>query len=130
MRTFAIILALSASLLAQSAAPQTSPSAPPGHSILGDPNKFADAHVNSLDRVVTLTDQQRPKVRAIFFDEAQRLGKIMTDQSITDEKRQNSLQSLHLATMHRVAMELTPEQREKYWGKQPPPKRREPTVQN
>ncbi len=129
MRPLIFVVLLSAALFAQAPPPQSQPQAPAGHSILSNPEKFADAHVSALDRAVKLTDEQRPKVRAIFVDEAKRLGKIMSDASITDAQRQNSIQSLHLATIHRVAAELTPEQREKYFQTQPP-KPRPGVVQN
>ncbi len=107
------------------------PSAPSGHSILSDPNAFADAHLSALDRAVHLTDEQKPKVRAVFIDEANRLGKILGDTKMTDERRQSALQALHMATIHRVAAELTPEQRQKYFNTQPPqPRQPKGTVQN
>src|SRR3569832_880113 len=101
MRTLVALLLLSATLFAQ---------APSGHSILGNPEKFADAHLAAVDRAVMLSDEQKPKVRAIFVTEATKLGQLFNDSSLTQEQRQRGLQSLHMTTLHLVAKELTPDQ--------------------
>ena len=121
MRTFIAILILAASMLAQ---------APAGHGILGNPEKFADAHLAAVDRAVTLTDAQKPRLRVIFVNEAKKLGTIFGDASLTDVQRQRSIQSLHLATVHQVAAELTPEQREKFFNFMPEARPRPGVVQN
>jgi hypothetical protein len=122
MRTLFAILVLSISLLAQTA--------PAGHGILGNPEKFADAHLAAVDRAVVLTDQQKPKVRAIFVTEATKLGTLFTDATISDDQRQRSLQSLHLTTLHLVAKELTPEQQKKFFNFMPEASPRPGVVQN
>jgi Spy/CpxP family protein refolding chaperone len=130
MRTLVLVLVLATSLLAQSGPPSPAPQAPAGHGILGNPEKFADAHLSAIDKAVTLTDEQKPRLRAIFVSEAKRLGKILTDSTITDEQRQRSVQSLHLATIHQVATQLTPEQREKFFNFMPEARPRPGVVQN
>ncbi len=126
MRTLLAILFLSATLLAQTPAPQP----PAGHGILNNPEKFADAHLAAVDRAVTLTDAQKPRLRAIFLDEAKRLGTILGDAALTDQVRGRKIQSLHLATVHRVAVELTPQQREKFFNFMPEARPRPGVVQN
>lgn len=122
MRTLLILFLLSASLFAQSA--------PQGHSILGNPEKFADAHLAAVDRAVTLSDEQKPKVRAIFVTEAKNLGALLSDATISDDQRQRKLQSLHLTTLHLVAKELTPEQQKKFFNFMPEARPRPGVVQN
>jgi Spy/CpxP family protein refolding chaperone len=134
MRRLVFFLVIATSLLAQSG-PQTqqpsqAPQAPAGHGILGNPEKFADAHLAAIDKAVTLSDEQKPRLRAIFVNEAKKLGKILTDSTITDDQRQRSVQSLHLATIHQVATELTPEQREKFFNFMPEARPRPGVVQN
>jgi Spy/CpxP family protein refolding chaperone len=132
MRTLIATLLLAASLLAQTAAPSPTPApqAPAGHSILGNPEKFADAHLAAVDRAVALTDEQKPKIRTIFVTEATKLGVIFADNTISQDQRQRSLQSLHMTTLHLVAKELTPEQQKKFFNFMPEARPRPGVVQN
>lgn len=132
MRTLLVVLLLASSLVAQSTAPTPSPApqAPAGHGMLNNPEKFADAHLAAVDRAVTLTDAQKPKLRAIFLDEAKKLGTILGDATLTDQQRGTKVQSLHFATIHRVAAELTAEQREKFFNFMPEARPRPGVVQN
>jgi Spy/CpxP family protein refolding chaperone len=130
MRTLLVVLILAASLLAQSSPQAPLPQAPAGHGILGNPEKFADAHLNAIDKAVTLTDEQKPRFRVVFVNEAKKLGTIFSDTKLTDEQRQRSVQSLHLTTIHLVAAELTPEQREKFFNFMPEARPRPGVVQN
>ncbi|HYE23776.1 MAG TPA: hypothetical protein VEG32_01125 [Clostridia bacterium] len=107
MRTLILVLALSALGAAQHPVPQP----PRSHGIMGNADAFADAHVNALDRQVGLSGEQRVQVRAIFTEEAGRLGAIMSDGSLTLEQRQAKLQKLHVESRERVVQVLTPEQR-------------------
>ena len=129
MRTLFVVLILATSMLAQSV-PPTQPNSQAPQSILSNPEKFADAHLAAVDRAVTLTDAQKPRLRAIFLDEAQKLGRVLGDTKVTDDQRQRSIQSLHLATVHLVAAELTPEQRQKFFNFMPEARPRPGVVQN
>jgi Spy/CpxP family protein refolding chaperone len=132
MRPIFIVLILATSLLAQSA-PQSQappPQAPAGHGILGNPEKFADAHLAALDKAISLTDEQKPRVRTVFVNEAKKLVSIFNDATLTDEQKGRSIQSLHLTTLHLVAVELTPEQRQKFFNFMPEARPRPGVVQN
>jgi Spy/CpxP family protein refolding chaperone len=133
MRPLLIVLVvLASSLLAQSA-PQSQtppPQAPAGHGILGNPEKFADAHLTALDKAVSLTDEQKPRVRTVFVNEAKRLMAIFNNTTLTDDQRGRSIQSLHLTTLHLVAAELTQEQRQKFFNFMPDARPRPGVVQN
>jgi Spy/CpxP family protein refolding chaperone len=132
MRPILIVLILASSLLAQSA-PQSQtppPQAPAGHGILGNPEKFADAHITALDKAVALTDEQKPRVRTVFVNEAKKLIAIFNDATLSDEQKGRSIQSLHLTTLHLVAAELTQEQRQKFFNFMPDAQPRPGVVQN
>jgi Spy/CpxP family protein refolding chaperone len=133
MRPLLIVLVvLASSLLAQSA-PQSQtppPQAPAGHGILGNPEKFADAHLAAVDKAVSLSDQQKPRVRTVFVNEAKKLFAIFNDSTLSDEQKGRSIQSLHLTTLHLVAAELTQEQRQKFFNFMPDARPRPGVVQN
>lgn len=71
-------------------------SAPPSHNILGDPNLFAEAHLKGLDTKVHLTDEQKQKLRPVFYTEWQTLVGIMNDSSLQRDQRGHKIQQLHL----------------------------------
>jgi Spy/CpxP family protein refolding chaperone len=133
MRPLLIVLVVFASSLLAQSAPQSQtppPQAPAGHGILGNPEKFADAHLTALDKAVSLTDEQKPRVRTVFVNEAKRLMAIFNNTTLTDDQRGRSIQSLHLTTLHLVAAELTQEQRQKFFNFMPDARPRPGVVQN
>jgi len=85
--------------------------APPSHAILGDPNLFADAHLKGLDAQVHLSDDQKQKLRPVFYAEGQALIAIMKDSSLPDDQKGPKIQQLHEQTAAKVASMLTPAQR-------------------
>ena len=84
---------------------------PPSHNILGDPNLFADAHLKGLDAKAHLSDEQKTKLRAVFYAEGQSLIAIMNDSSLPDEQKGQKIQQLHEQTEAKVGSMLTPAQR-------------------
>lgn len=121
MRALIMLLVLSTLAGAQHPIPQP----PRSHGIMGNADAFADAHVSALDRQVGLSNEQKVQVRAIFTEEARRLGAIMNDASLTLEQRQARLQKLHVESRERVVQVLTPEQRSRM--PQPPSSMPAPT---
>ncbi len=85
--------------------------APPSHSIMSDPNRFADAHLNGLDAQVHLSGKQKEELRPVFFAEGQKLIAILNDSALSQDQRGLLIQQLHLQTANKVASMLTPEQR-------------------
>ena len=73
MRRSAILFVLLLSAFTFVATAQNPGGAPPGHQMLSSPDAFADGHLSALDKQVTLTAEQKPKVRAVFLDEANQL---------------------------------------------------------
>jgi Spy/CpxP family protein refolding chaperone len=90
---------------------QSSNAIPPGHQMLSSADAFADGHLGALDKQVTLTTEQKPKVRAVFLQEANELFAVFGDKSLTQEQKQARIQQLHVATRDKVFALLTPEQR-------------------
>ena len=99
--------------------------APPSHSILGDPNLFADAHLKGVDAQVHLSDEQKQKLRRVFYAEGQTLIAIMNDSSLPDDQKGQKIQQLHEQTAEKVASMLTPAQRKSL----APPSTQKPVTQ-
>lgn len=79
--------------------------------MLASPETFADGHLAALDRRVQLTDEQKPKIRALFLDEGKQLFALLSSSSLTPEQKQAGIQKLHLQTAAKVNSILTAEQR-------------------
>ena len=108
MRKFLVLVMLVACFAIAQAGAQA---APPSHSIMSDPNLFADAHLKGLDAQVHLSDRQKEKIRPVFFAEGRKLIAILSDPSLSQDQRAPLIQHLHLQTADTVASMLTPEQR-------------------
>jgi hypothetical protein len=85
--------------------------APPSHSILVDPNLFADAHLKGLDAHVHLSDEQKQELRPVFYSEGQALVAILNDSSLSEDQKGQKIQQLHEQTVTKIATILTPAQR-------------------
>ncbi|HEX8815191.1 MAG TPA: hypothetical protein VF753_06810 [Terriglobales bacterium] len=85
--------------------------APPSHNILGDANLFADAHLKGLDAQVHLSDEQKQKLRPVFYAEGQKLIAIMNDATLGDDQKGQKIGELHEETAAKVTSMLTPAQR-------------------
>ena len=83
---------------------------PPGHQMLGDPEKFVDGHVAALDGQVHLTAAQKAQLRPVFLDEGKRLFAILNS-SMSQLETQDATQKLHEQTAGKVDSLLTPQQR-------------------
>ena len=121
MKRTAFLLVLVLSLFTLLAPAQNSGGAPPGHQMLASPEAFADGHLAALDKQVRLTAEQKPKMRAIFMEEATGLFAVFGDQAMSQEQKQARIQQLHVATQSKVWNLLTHEQR-KQLSEQPAPK--------
>ena len=61
--------------------------------MLSSADAFADGHLAALDKQVTLTTEQKPKVRAVFLQEANELFAVFGDKSTTQEQKQRASSS-------------------------------------
>ena len=111
MRLRATLLALILCTMPALAFSQSSNAIPTGHQMLSSADAFADGHLAALDKQVTLTTEQKPKVRAVFLQEANELFAVFGDKSMAQEQKQARIQQLHIATRDKVWELLTPEQR-------------------
>jgi|SRR5208337_417201 len=111
MKRTALLLALFLSVFTFVAHAQNSGAMPPGHQMLSSPDAFADGHLAALDKQVKLTDEQKPKVRAVFLQEANQLFAVFGDKNMTQEQKQARIQQIHVAARDKVWGLLTHEQR-------------------
>ncbi len=111
MKRSAILFALSLTSFSFLAYTQTNGAPHPGHQMLSSPDAFADGHLAALDKQVTLTAEQKPKVRAVFLEEANELFAVFGDKTLTQEQKQARIQQLHVVTQSKVWSLLTHEQR-------------------
>jgi Spy/CpxP family protein refolding chaperone len=100
-----VLVFASLSLIAQSSG------MPAGHQMLANPDKFADGHLAALDRQLHLTDDQKTKLRPVFFDEGKKLFAVLNSTTLSQEEVQAAIGKLHAETAAKVDSLLTPEQR-------------------
>ena len=105
---FFVLISLSLPFVARA---QNSGGIPPGHQMLSSPAAFADGHLAALDKQVGLTADQKPKLRAVFVQEANELFAVFGDQSMSQDQKQARIQQLHVATQSKVWGLLTHDQR-------------------
>jgi Spy/CpxP family protein refolding chaperone len=123
MKRIALILALALPAFTVTTFAQNSGAIPPGHQMLSSPEAFADGHLAALDKQVSLTTEQKPKLRAVFLQEANELFAVFGDKSMTQEQKQARIQQLHVATRDKVWGLLTNEQRKMMTVPPAPPPR-------
>ncbi len=111
MKLRAIVFSLIVCTLPVISSAQTSGAIPPGHQMLSSPEAFADGHLAALDKQVKLTAEQKPKLRAVFLQEANELFAVFGDKTLTQEQEQARIQQLHVDTQSTVWSLLTHEQR-------------------
>lgn len=73
-----------------------------------------DAQVQRLNGAVTMTDEQKAKVLAIYKDEATKLQALRDDTKLTPEARMAKMQEIQTATRASVRALLTADQQKKF----------------
>ena len=121
MKPIAILLFLTLSIFTFVAQAQNN-GAPPGHQMLSSPDAFADGHLAALDKQVGLSAEQKPKLRAVFLQEANDLFAVFGDAKLSDAQKQARIQQLHVATQSKVWNLLTHEQRKQMSESPAPPR--------
>ena len=111
MRAKVLIVALIACFALVRAGAQAGPQS---HSVLSDPNLFADAHVNGLDAQLHLSQEQKAKLRPLFLAEGKQLISILNDGSLREDQRHRKIEQLHEETRDKVIPFLTPSQLEQF----------------
>ena len=111
MKRIVVIFALVLSAFPLTTLAQNSSAMPPGHQMLASPAAFADGHLAALDKQVSLSEDQKPKLRAVFLQEGNDLFAVFGDRSLSDAQKQTRIQQIHVATRDKVWGLLTHEQR-------------------
>ena len=122
MKRIASLFVLLLSALTLIATAQSTGAIPPGHQMLSSPDAFADGHLAALDKQVKLTEDQKPKLREVFLQEANTLFALFGDKTLTPEQKQAHIQQIHINTRNQVWNLLTHEQR-KLMNEAPAPPR-------
>jgi hypothetical protein len=73
-----------------------------------------DAQVQRLNAAVSLTDEQKAKILAIYQDEAKKLQALRDDTKLSQEERMAKLQEAQTATRAAVRALLTSDQQKKF----------------
>ena len=102
MKRIAFQLALFVSAVAVFCIAQGSGAMPPGHMMLSSPDAFAEGHLAALDKQVGLTAEQKPKVRAVFMEEANALFAVFGDKNMTQEQKHARIQQIHVTSRNQV----------------------------
>jgi len=122
MKRIVVLLFLTLSVFSFVAQAQNSDAMPPGHQMLSSPDAFADGHLAALERQVGLSPEQKPKLRAVFLQEANDLFAVFGDARLSEAQKQARIQQLHLATQSKVWNLLTHEQRKQMSESPAPPR--------
>ena len=108
------VLALSALVIlgqvAFSASPQQGERRRGGPGMGMDPGE----RVENLSKQLNLTDEQKPKVRAIFEDEMKQRQAMRDDASLSREDRMEKMRAMNESTQKQIAKILTADQKKKW----------------
>jgi protein CpxP len=74
----------------------------------------AEERFKQLDEALTLTDAQKPKVKAALEDTQKKMQEIMADSSVSREDRRDKMQTARTEEGKKMKEILTPEQYTKY----------------
>jgi len=76
-----------------------------------------EGRIRQMDKVLTLAEEQKQKLRPIFAEEAKTLSAVRDDNSLPIETKIAKRKEINAATQTKIKPILTPEQVEK-WEKQ------------
>jgi protein CpxP len=96
----------------QAQGPGVAPPPPPG----APPRRSMEAltELRMLTQNLTLTNDQREKLRPIVTDEGEQLHTVRIDERMTPEQKRAKVIEIREAFAPKIAAELTPEQQEKW----------------
>ncbi len=109
--TFAFVVAGSC-FYAQAQGPGVAPPPPPG----APPRRSLEAlsELRMLTQTLSLTNDQREKLRPITVDEGEQLHVVRIDERMTPDQKRAKVVEIREAFAPKIAAELTPEQQEKW----------------
>ena len=85
-----------------------------------------EARLKGLDRTLTLTDEQKTKIRPVLEEEVKKWEEMQQDKSIPSTERIKKFREVREATQAKIRPLLTPEQLQKLDSRLATPKRVEP----
>ena len=113
--TLTTLFVLTAGLLFSgqtSQAPQTPPAS--GQSAMGGAASSPEAHLQMLSEKLSLTEDQKAKLRPIFQDQEKQLKAVHDDPALSQEQKTAKKKALHESFHEQINAVLTPEQQAKF----------------
>ena len=108
------ILLLSAAGLAFAQTPQESQAPPPGKHAGMRHMENVDQRLQTLSEKLSLTDDQKAKLKPILQDQVQQMKAVREDSSLSPEQKKSKMKSIHESVHEQINAVLTPEQQTKF----------------
>jgi Spy/CpxP family protein refolding chaperone len=95
---------------------QTSPQAstPDKHAGMHQKAESAEQHLQMLSEKLSLTDDQKAKLKPILQDQMQQMKAVREDSSLSEDQRRAKMKSIHESLHDKINAVLTPEQQAKF----------------
>jgi len=74
----------------------------------------ADQHLQMLSEKLTLTDDQKAKIKPVLEDQLQQMKTVHEDSSLSEEQKRTKMKSIHESMHEQINAVLTPEQQAKF----------------
>jgi Spy/CpxP family protein refolding chaperone len=108
-----LTLALSLPVFAQDAPDQTPP--PQGRGMRGHHGPpSVDDQLNHLNKMLSLTDDQKTKIKPFLQDQQNQMSALRQDSSLSRQDRMSKMQQIHQNTTQQVKSVLNEDQQKKY----------------
>lgn len=108
------ILVLSAAGLTFAQTPQESQAPPPEKHAGMHHGESAEQQLQMLSEKLTLTDDQKVKLKPILQEQTQQIKAVHADSSLTPEQKKTKMKSVHESFHEQINAMLTPEQQTKF----------------
>jgi hypothetical protein len=79
----------------------------PARQMLSSPDAFADGHLTALDKQISLAEELKPPLRAVFFQEGKDLIAVLGDTSLSEMQKLILIRQIRVAARNRVWRLLT-----------------------
>jgi len=74
----------------------------------------ADQHLQMLSEKLSLSDDQKAKLKPVLQDQMQQMKAVRDDSSLTEEQKRTKMKSIHESLHDQINAVLTPEQQAKF----------------
>jgi len=109
-----ILLFLAAGLTFAQTSQEPQASTPDKHAGMHHNAESADQHLQMLSEKLSLTDDQKAKLKPILQDQMQQMKAVREDSSLSQEQKRAKMQSIHESLHDQINAVLTPEQQVKF----------------